>query len=86
MIKTSIEKLSEEIGFDIGNSDDVTQSNLLNGFCRGLKNSMNSQNLDTQLSYMVDKLKPEAHKVLKALADFIELKEQEWAIEKIQKL
>jgi len=77
MIKTSVEKLSEEIGFDIGNSDDVTQANLLNGFCRGLRNSMNDQKLDTQLSYMVDKLKPEAHKVLKVLVDFIELKEKE---------
>ncbi len=77
MIKTSIEKLAEEIGFDIGNSDDVTQANLLNGFCRGLRNSMNSQKLDMQLSYIVDKLKPEAHKVLRALIDFIELKEKE---------
>ena len=77
MIKTSIEKLSEEIGFDIGNSDDITQANLLNGFCRGLKNSMNSQKLDMQLAYMVDKLKPETHKVLKTLIDFIKLKEAE---------
>ena len=77
MIKTSIEKLSEEIGFDIGISDDVTQANLLNGFCRGMKNSMNNQKLDMQLAYVVDKLKPETHKVLKALVDFIKLKESE---------
>ena len=75
MIKTSIEKLSEEIGFDIGNSDDVTQANLLNGFCRGLANSMNDRKLEMQLAYIVDKLKPETHKVMKALIDFISLKE-----------
>jgi hypothetical protein len=40
MIKSSIEKISESIGFDIGMSDDVTQANLINGFCRALSNSI----------------------------------------------
>jgi hypothetical protein len=74
MIKSSIEKLSTDVGFDIGNSDDVTQSNLLNGFCKGLSNSMNKQALDTQLCYIVDKLDDNSIEVLSALFEFIELK------------
>lgn len=73
MIKTSIEKLAEEIGFDIGASDDVTQSNLLNGFCKGLANSMNGEKLETQLCYIADKLTPTTEKVIEELMGFIEL-------------
>lgn len=73
MIKTSIEKLSNEIGYDIGSSDDVTQSNLLNGFCKGLANSMNEQKLETQLCYVADKLTPTAEMVIEELMGFIEL-------------
>ena len=40
MIKTSIEKIAKDIGFDIGLSDDMVQSDLLNGFCEGLKDSI----------------------------------------------
>lgn len=36
MIKTSIEKLAEEIGFDIGMSDDVSQAKLINGGIRAV--------------------------------------------------
>lgn len=75
MIKTSIEKISEDIGYDIGNSDDVVQSNLLNGFCKGLANSMRDSQLETQLCYIADKLDDKTAKILKSLVEFIELKE-----------
>ena len=77
MIKTSIEKLSREIGFDIGESDDETQANLLNGLCDGLANSMNSDKLQMQISYMVDHLTPKANRVLKEIVEFIKLREKE---------
>ena len=77
MVKTSVEKLSESIGFDIGNSDDETQSNLLNGFCKGLANSMNDMKLNTQLCYITDKLDDKTSRILKALVEFIELKEKD---------
>ena len=57
MIKSSIEKLADTIGFEIGTSDDVTQAKLINGFCRGLNDSiMQKRNLDMQLCYVADKL------------------------------
>jgi len=77
MIKTSIEKLSETIGFEIGTSDDVTQANLINGLCKGLANSMDEHKLGTQLCYIADKLDSKSHKVLKELVEFIRLKENE---------
>jgi hypothetical protein len=76
MIKTSIEKLSEEIGFDIGNSDDITQANLLNGFCEGMVNSMRPEHLEKQICFVVGKLTPKTNKILKLFIEFIELAEQ----------
>ena len=75
MIKTSIEKLAKEIGFDIANSDDEVQANLLNGFCEGLSDAMNEQHLRTQICYIVDKLSPKTSKILNELVEFIKLKE-----------
>mgnify|MGYP003405309419 FL=1 len=76
MIKNSIEKLAAEIGFDIGNSDDITQANLINGLCKGLANSMNERKLEMQLCYVADKLDEKSRKILKGLVEFIELKEK----------
>ena len=76
MIKTSIEKLAKEIGFDIGCSDDVVQADLLNGFCKGIANSMQESNRETQLCYIADKLDNKTNKVLKYLVEFIELNEK----------
>lgn len=77
MIKSSIEKLSETIGFEIGTSDDVTQSNLLNGFCKGLANSiMEKNNLDMQLCYIADKLNEKSADVLINLVEFLKLKSE----------
>ena len=76
MIKTSIEKLAEEIGFDIGMSDDISQANLINGLCRGISNSMDKSSIDTQLVYIVDKLDAKSRHILKEMSEFIKLKEQ----------
>ena len=76
MIKTSIEELAEPIGFDIGNSDNVVQGNLLNGFCRGLYNSMPDKLYrEKQYSYIVDKLDAKAMDVLNEIAEFIKLRQ-----------
>lgn len=75
MIKTSIEKISRDIGFDIGSSDDVTQANLLNGFCEAISNSMDQHRRSLQLCYVADKLSPKSCEILKELAEFIKLKD-----------
>jgi len=78
MIKSSIEKLSETIGFEIGTSDDVTQANLLNGFCKGLDNSMiGSQKVETQICYIVDKLDKKTEKILIEIVEFINEKNKQ---------
>jgi len=74
MIKSSIEKLAEEIGFDIGMSDDQTQANLLNGFANALSSSMQKQQLEMQLCYISKLLNPKTEELLKNLIEFIKLK------------
>ena len=55
MIKSSIEKLADTIGFEIGTSDDVTQALLINGLCKGINNSIHQRrDLDMQLCYIAD--------------------------------
>ena len=73
IIKTSIEKLANDIGFDIANSDDITQADLLNGLGRGFKMCNEYQN-NLQLSYVVDKLNNDAEKFIMDLSEFIKLK------------
>ena len=77
MIKSSIEKIAEDIGFDIGMSDDIVQSDLLNGFCRAMANSMQKHQLETQICSIVDKLNDKSMMLIKELALFIELKEKQ---------
>ena len=74
MIKSSIEKLASEIGYDIGMSEDVTQANLLNGFCKALSNSMDSINREKQLCYIADKLDDKSENILTEIVEFIKLK------------
>lgn len=75
MIKTSIEKLSREIGFDIGNSDDVSQANLLNVFFEALDDSLpDKRDLDTRLCYIVDKSSDKSFNVMLNLIKYIEFK------------
>jgi hypothetical protein len=75
MIKSSIEKISEGIGFDIAHSDDQVQANLINGLSRGLSNSMQKHDREMQLCYIVDKLTPDSCNIIKELAEFVKLKE-----------
>lgn len=77
MIKTSIEKLAKEIGFDIAHSDDKTQAELLNSFCEGLANAMDKNHLQTQICYIVDKLSIKTDNVLKEIVEFIKFKEND---------
>jgi hypothetical protein len=77
MILSSIEKLSGSIGYDIGQSNNEVQANLLNGFCKALHNSIRDINRDTQLCYIVDDLNNTSHEIIKAIAEFIVLKEKE---------
>lgn len=72
MIKSSIELIAENIGFDISNSDDVTQANLLNGLGRGFK-TYNDSNFDMQICYISSKLTNPTEKFILALAEFIKL-------------
>jgi len=73
MIQTSIAKIAEDIGFDIANSDDKVQGNLLNGLGRGFK-MFQPHNFSMQISYLVDKLNPETEHLILELAEFIKLK------------
>ena len=74
MIKSSIEKLAEEIGFEIGTSDDVTQSQLLNSFFKGLRNRIRiDSNLDMQICYIVDKLDKNSKNMIKIFNEFIDI-------------
>ncbi len=66
----NIEKISEDIGFDIGNSDDVTQAKLLNGFCKAFDN-LSKYDRSLQLSYIGNKLDENSKKLLKELTEFL---------------
>jgi len=74
MIKSTIENMANPIGFEIGTSDDVTQAQLLNGFCKGLSNSMQKHELDMQLVHIVNKLDTKSCEVILNLAEFVKLK------------
>ena len=76
MMQTSIRKFAEEIGFDIANTDDETQAKLVNGFCRGLHNSMRSCEREQQICYIAQRLDNNAYDILRAIVEFCELKEE----------
>ena len=77
MVKSSVEKLSDVIGYEIGTSDDETQAKLINGLCKGLVNSIpQNSDLDMQLCYIVEKLEPKSERVIERLYEFIKLKNQ----------
>jgi hypothetical protein len=75
MIKSSIEKLSGTIGFEIGTSDDIIQADLINGLCKGLTNSIKEGGkLEMQLCYISEKLNKDSEQILISLVEFIKLK------------
>ena len=73
MIKSSIELIAENIGFDIAHSDDHTQANLFNGLGKGFK-TYNSHDLGMQLAYVSDKLSKDAEKFILEFAEMIKCK------------
>lgn len=73
MIKTAIENLAEPIGFDIANSDDIVQSNLINGLARGFK-TYREEPYNMQLCYLSEKLNKDSEKLITDLYEFIQLK------------
>ncbi len=76
-IISSVEKMARSIGFDIGCSDDNCQSDLLNGFCEGLNDSMLKQSdRNIQYCYIAEKLDKKTLKVLSEIVEFIKVKEQ----------
>ena len=74
MIKSSIEKIAEDIGFDIGHSDNETQAKLLNGLCKALNQIQFSRgsksDLDMQLAYIEGELEQNSRQIIIALAEF----------------
>jgi hypothetical protein len=77
-IKSSIEKLAETIGYEIGTSDDITQGNLLNAFFRGMDASMPKESdVDMQLCYLADKLGKRTERLIFRLNEFIEAKNRD---------
>lgn len=75
MIKSTVEKMANPIGFDIGTSDDIIQADLLNGFCKGLSNSMQPSDLSMQICHIVEKLDSNSMKVISEISEFIKLKQ-----------
>lgn len=74
MIKSTVEKMAKPIGFEIGTSDDHLQADLLNGFCKGLHNSIQMKSdLDMQLCYIADRLDKTTEDILIGLVGFINL-------------
>jgi hypothetical protein len=76
MIKSSIELIAENIGFDIAHSDDHTQANLFNGLGKGFK-TYQSNELGMQLAYVSDKLTRDAEKLIMVLAETIKCKNKQ---------
>ena len=70
MIKSSVELIAENIGFDIAHSDDHTQANLFNGLGKGFK-TYKSNELGMQMAYISDKLSKDAQDFILELAEMV---------------
>ena len=68
-ITTAIDKMAEDIGFDIGMSSDKAQGDLLNGLGKAFK----TPNLDmtSQIVYMTQNLDSNGKWVIKELAKYL---------------
>jgi hypothetical protein len=67
-IMTAHEKMSYDIGYDIGHSDDITQANLLNGFCLPFKEHNFSSNM--QMAYISKNLTKDSKDIIIELAEY----------------
>lgn len=73
---TSIERLANAIGQDIGASNSKTQADLFNGFANMYENSMHSKtDRELQAAYIAADLTPAAKRVLLVLSDMANYKE-----------
>lgn len=70
MIKTSIEKIAKDIGFDIGMSDDKVQQDLLNGLGEAF-GKFSDHNFHNQLSYVSRGLTDDAKKFIVELSEYL---------------
>jgi len=77
MINTSIEKMASDIGFDIGMSDDITQANLLNGFCKGIGKIQSNRDREMQICYIEERLTNESRNIITEIYKFVELRKEE---------
>ena len=75
MTTKSIEKMAHDIGFDIGQSNDIAQADLLNGLGEGLS-YLSKLDYATQLVYVTRELTKSALRMIGELHEFAELKEQ----------
>jgi len=70
-VKTAIDLMAEQIGFDIAQSDDRVQADLLNGLGRGFNTmSLNSRNM--QIAYLIQHLTPQARELVKQINDCLD--------------
>lgn len=70
-VKTAIDLMAEQIGFDIAQSDDRVQADLLNGLGRGFNTiPLNSRNM--QIAYLIQHLTPQARELVKQINDYLD--------------
>ena len=65
---TALEKVAYDVGFDLGNSGDVAQADLLNGFCDALRNMRNHE-WTMQMAYIYKGLSENTKAMLRKMHD-----------------
>lgn len=70
MIKSSIEKVAKDIGFDIGMSDDKVQQDLLNGLGEAFS-KYSERDFHMQLCYVSKGLDDRTKVLIKTLSDYL---------------
>jgi hypothetical protein len=71
MITTAVQQYAKAIGEEIGNSDDITQADLLNGFFEMFDHSIPDRTInETQIAGVTRRLSPRSKKVLIRFAEF----------------
>ena len=68
---TSIERMADPIGFDIGNSNSKVQADLLNGVARALWGGADRREVEMQNAYITDDLTAQAKQWITNLAAMI---------------
>lgn len=75
-VVNSHEKFANEIGRDYGNTDNVVQAALLNGFAHGLQLGLTRLETERQIAYIVDKLDEKAKDMFRAFVGMIDLENE----------